>query len=80
MKCAQCGGTALIGAAQNGHIDCVKLLVDAGANTKSMNLVRARGYDSVDCAVAHSLVMQYERLARHKSVFLFQHVQYVHVF
>ncbi len=37
---AQEGNTALILAAERGHIDCVQLLLDAGADKHAMNHVR----------------------------------------
>ena len=39
-QCAQIGCTALIFAAENGHADCVRLLLDAGADTNAQNIVR----------------------------------------
>jgi ankyrin repeat protein len=36
----QDGWTALIVAAQNGHFDCIHLLVDAGADKEAMSNVR----------------------------------------
>jgi ankyrin repeat protein len=37
---AQNGYTALMLAAENGHIDCVRLLVDAGAGKEAKSTVR----------------------------------------
>ncbi len=37
----QNGWTALVWAAHMGHADCVRLLLDAGANKDTMNNVRA---------------------------------------
>jgi ankyrin repeat protein len=39
----QDGGTALIGAAAFGFADCVRLLIDAGANKNIRNNVRVEG-------------------------------------
>ena len=39
---AQCEGTALINAAVNGHADCVRLLLDAGADKEAKTIVRGR--------------------------------------
>ncbi len=36
---AQSENTALIYAAESGHVDCVRLLLDAGANANTKNLV-----------------------------------------
>jgi ankyrin repeat protein len=38
---SQNGFTALICAAENGHADCARLLLDAGADKEVKNLVRA---------------------------------------
>ena len=38
----QDGRTALICAALKGHTDCVRLLLDAGADTNATDRVRAR--------------------------------------
>jgi hypothetical protein len=38
---AQNGWTALICAATNGHADCVRLLLDAGADKEAKDSVRA---------------------------------------
>ena len=38
---AQLGQTALIRAAGNGHAECVRLLLDAGADTNAKDEVRA---------------------------------------
>ena len=40
---AQDGYTALIFAAMHGRADCVRLLLDAGADKDAKNEVRARG-------------------------------------
>jgi ankyrin repeat protein len=37
---AQDGSTVLIWAAANGHTDCVRLLIDAGADKEARNHVR----------------------------------------
>jgi ankyrin repeat protein len=37
---SQRGYTALICAAENGHADCVRLLIDAGADMDARNNVR----------------------------------------
>ncbi len=37
---AQSGKTALVVAAQRGHFDCVRLLLDAGADANVKNKVR----------------------------------------
>ena len=37
------GGTALICTSQNGHVDCARLLLDAGADKEATDKVRARG-------------------------------------
>jgi ankyrin repeat protein len=37
---AQSGRTALIWTAIKGHTDCVRLLLDAGADTSAMEMVR----------------------------------------
>ena len=39
---AQYGRTALICAGYNGHADCARLLLDAGADKNAANKVRAR--------------------------------------
>ena len=39
---AQFGSTALIYAARDGHADCARLLLDAGADKEAKNNVRAR--------------------------------------
>ena len=39
---SQFGWTALIWAAANGHVDCVRLLIDAGADTDASDNVRRR--------------------------------------
>ena len=39
---AQFGCTALMEAARNGHADCARLLLDAGADTEAKCKVRAR--------------------------------------
>jgi ankyrin repeat protein len=39
----QGGSTALICAAAEGHIECVRLLVESGANKDVKNKVRALG-------------------------------------
>ncbi len=39
---AQYGNTALMFAAQYGHADCARLLLDAGADTNAQDKVRAR--------------------------------------
>jgi ankyrin repeat protein len=38
---AQNGSTALMFAAEKGHVDCVRLLLDAGADKEAKNEVRA---------------------------------------
>ena len=38
---AQYGWTALIRAAESGHVDCTRLLLDAGADKDAKNNVRA---------------------------------------
>jgi hypothetical protein len=38
------GNTALIEAAQGGHVDCVRLLLEAGADKDSMGRVRCRSF------------------------------------
>ena len=43
---AQRGWTPLICAAENGHADCVRLLIDAGANKNAKNRVRDRSVGS----------------------------------
>ncbi len=40
-RSSQDGYTALISAAAYGHADCVRLLIDAGANKEAKNGVRA---------------------------------------
>ncbi len=50
LLCCVCGGefdsqweeTALILAAENGHADCVRLLIDAGADKDTADDVRRR--------------------------------------
>ncbi len=42
MAAAQDGYTALIWAARNGHADCARLLLHAGADKNAKNNVRAR--------------------------------------
>ena len=42
MPCVQLGWTALIAAAVMGHLDCVRLLIDAGADKEARNKVRVR--------------------------------------
>ena len=37
---SQLGFTALIRAAECGHVDCVRLLIDAGADKEAKNEVR----------------------------------------
>ncbi len=37
---AQSGYTALIRATENGHVDCVRLLLDAGADKNAKDVVR----------------------------------------
>jgi hypothetical protein len=39
---SQGGYSALIFSAANGHTDCVRLLIDAGADTEARNNVRRR--------------------------------------
>ena len=39
--CAQEGSTVLINAAENGHADCVRLLLESGADMEAKNNVRA---------------------------------------
>jgi ankyrin repeat protein len=39
---AQVGATALIWAASGGHANCVRLLLDAGADTEAKNQARGR--------------------------------------
>ena len=41
-KYTQNGFTALILAAASGHVDCVRLLIDAGADKDAMDDVRRR--------------------------------------
>ena len=45
---AQDGETALIWAAQNGHVECVRLLVASGANNDLWDNVRAHAALSYD--------------------------------
>ena len=46
------GGTALIYAAHEGHADCARLLLDAGADKEAKDPVRARaGFASEPCCV-----------------------------
>ena len=40
----QSGNTALIGAGYGGHEDCVRLLVDAGADKEAKDDVRVTGF------------------------------------
>ncbi len=40
------GSTALIRAVTNGHTDCVRLLIDARADTEATNHVRLGRFDS----------------------------------
>ena len=42
MSCVQQGSTALIAAAVMGHLDCVRLLIDEGADKEAKNKVRVR--------------------------------------
>ena len=42
MNNSQSGWTALIRAAENGHADCARLLLDAGADAKVKDNVRRR--------------------------------------
>ncbi len=44
---AQNGYTALICAAMNGHVDCARLLLDAGADKNAKNNVRASAVGGV---------------------------------
>ena len=41
---SQTGGTAIIYAAENGHIDCVRLLVEAGADKDAEDYVCGNFY------------------------------------
>jgi hypothetical protein len=41
IHCAQEGFTALIAAAREGHSDCVRVLLDAGADKNATDKVRA---------------------------------------
>ncbi len=43
LTCAQCGRTALFWAACNGHADCARLLLDAGAAKNAADKVRRVG-------------------------------------
>lgn len=43
-KYTQGGDTALTCAAVRNHIDCVRLLIDHGADKEVKNLVRQKGY------------------------------------
>ena len=38
---AQIGATALMNAVQKGHVDCARLLLDAGADKEATDQVRA---------------------------------------
>ena len=49
VRRAQNGDTALIWAAANGHADCARLLLDAGADKNTADVVRRR----VQCARRH---------------------------
>ncbi len=42
---AQDGDTALISAAKNGHVDCARLLLNAGVDKNAKNLVRRVGFE-----------------------------------
>ena len=59
---AQYGRTALIYAAERGHADCARLLLDAGAHTKAKNKVRAsagggvRGIEELDGCVSRRAI------------------------
>jgi hypothetical protein len=46
--CAQDGRTALMRAANSGHKDCVRLLLDAGANKNAKDRVRGGSVWYVD--------------------------------
>ncbi len=46
---AQRGNTALICAAENGHADCARLLLDAGADKNAKTNVRARAHCGGAC-------------------------------
>ncbi len=41
----QGGYTALLRAAENGHIDCVRLLIERGANKEAKTSVRCAMHD-----------------------------------
>jgi ankyrin repeat protein len=47
---AQAGWTALIFAAANGHVDCARLLIDAGADKNAKNQV-CLFFDSIRCCL-----------------------------
>ena len=50
---AQDGRTALIGAAESGDANCVRLLLDAGADTEAKNNVRMIGSESLGVVMNH---------------------------
>ncbi len=61
---AQFGQTALILAAGEGHVNCVRLLLDAGADKEAKNVVRAMllsGTCSVHCFVVCIVQIIFQR-------------------
>ena len=56
--------TALIRAAQAGHADCVRLLLDVGADKDAKEYVRAARIIVCVCILCHFLLM-YVRMYRY---------------
>ena len=55
---AQDGATALMLAAGNGRVDCVRLLLDAGADTNATTNVRATSVWGVAFGVVRQLLLR----------------------
>ncbi len=64
----QIGRTALMFAAVNGHADCVRLLIDAGAVMEAKTIVRRR---SLLCCCA-SVICIFSRLLFSSAAFYFR--------